>query len=518
MIWRVADRTRALCLALLLAGCVQSATVSPPPLVLEDGRDARSVLMLFENVVAGSSAVDQIQLAWAGDSSAGIVLPPFSVEEDERARVHVWLYSESLAELGLTPGRVEVFGRVEETCRADGNDVALLEPVPRPGSAYFVELEGRSASAWTPTKEEVVSTLETLHLTRRVPNPCVAFDARYGTFPDTCVPGLGCGRRTLFVEPDGTDLALIGRVQSQTPVPGLSPLRTGFLYRIGRDGTVELFHTDTSSPAEAGVAIEHELLVLRANGRFECARPDGGECVLEPPPPIATSSHTYSALALAGSDLLAVRDDGGIWRYDGRDWSETRTPGASACDLVAACEVSGLAACDLICRPSLAVRGTDAFVAFPHLAAAYYLDAGGLSPAELPPDELVPDDPLSVGLTETYAVVGTSRGRLLLEVEPKVWRKVFALGRQEIYAIAELDQGVLFAAEDGALGQYHPQYGACAETVLPFARITHIVPMGRGFLVAGMRRGTSTSDFAWLERSSTPGDPCIGFGLSVTRE
>jgi hypothetical protein len=468
--------------------------------------------MLLERVVEGAPPAGSIELAWAGEVASGIVLPPFSSDGDEHLRIHTWLYAETLEELGLAPGPFQAYEMPDSTCRTDGEDVVLLEPMPAADRALVVELEGRSRSEWSESSAELLQSLEMLHLETRVPNPCAAFATHYGTFPDTCPEDDGCGRRTAFLAPFDAETMIVGRIQSET-AEGMPEVRTGHTYRVRRFDRIEPLET-AANPAESGVVIDRELLVLREGGELECVGQDGRDCSVLVPPPIPTSTHAYSTVARVGSTLFAARDDGRIWRYTDR-WSEVSVPRAARCDARALCSNTEIGGCDLVCRITIAVQGEEVLFVFPYLGAAFRLEGDRLVEARLPVSEVVPDVPLSGALVAgARGAAGTSLGRILLETEEGAWQHVLSVGTQPIFAVAPLDSGLLAGAEDGVLAQYHPEYGACAELPLSFARITDIVPIGDDFLVAGMRRGNSELDVVWLERSPEAGEPCTGAGLT----
>jgi hypothetical protein len=497
-------------LALLSAACVESVKIEPPSLALEDG-EARAALMIVEEVVPGASPIESILFAWAGELSSSSTLPPFSASPDEHLRIHLWLYASTLDELGLPAGPLTLVGSSERTCRAVGTEVALLDPLPRAASAQLVEVEGGEQSGWMELDAAQQATLEALHLERRVSNPCVTFIARYGTFADTCPTDEGCGRRTVFVAPMTETSAYVGRIQSTT-LPGEPEERIGHQYAVMKPDVSDLFHTDTATPAEAGLNVGGELLVLRADGTFSCLRGDGRDCTIDLPAALPTSRHNYSSLARDEDTIYAARDDGAIWRWRDRAWALLRTPEEAPCDFIETCSNTVISGCDLICRPTIRIFDGSVFILLPYLNAAYRLRGDELVRAVLPPFELLPDLPLSGALdSRGRGAIGTTFGRLLLEVEPDLWSHVDSIGQQPVFTVAPIDSGVLFGGEDGVLGQHHPEYGSCAELALPYARITDIVPMGRDFLAFGQRRGDSRRDFVWLERSEQPGDPCRGF-------
>jgi hypothetical protein len=488
---------------LLVPACIETVKISPPPLELAEG-EARSAIMMLED----AGALTSVDTAWVGEVSSGVVLPPFSVEGDARVRIHVWLYRETIEELRLVPGPHPLTKEESAGCTDLGAEVARLEAIPIAARALVVELENREAGGWIDLVAGERAGLEKLRLERRVRNPCIGFRPHYGTFADTCPIDDGCRRRTVFTAPLDPETILMGRTQTELDATGT---RTGHVFDVHRFMQSDLIHRDDSNPGEAAVAIDGELLVLRESGELGCLARDGRECTLDLPPPIPTSTHSYSALARVGSTLYAARDDGRLWRYTDR-WSEISVPRSALCNESDACSNTAIGGCDLICRVTLSVRDDELFVVFPYQDAAYRLAGDQLILAELPPFEAAPDVPLAGALiANDRAALGTTHGRVLLEMDDG-WKHVLSIGTQPIYAVAELEGGLLIGAEDGGLHQFHPELGACADLQLSFARITDIVPVGDDFVVAGMRRG-SELDFAWLERTPEPGDAC-GIGIS----
>ena len=494
-------------LGLLLTACVQSVIVGPPPLELDGGGKAQSMIVLVERDDPGTSLVNRVVLGWAGATSSPELLPPFSTPSGETTRVVVLLYAETLGELGLSPGALLLSNAAEDACHPEGLEVSLLVPLPAPDAAEAIEIHGAGAPAWTVADAEDVATLMSLRTERRLPNPCAGYRPHDGALPDTCPSHDGCTTRTVFaVAVSGR--AIVGRIRERAR-SGLPPEKIGYLYQVDGASAPTLLRTETSTPAEAAVVIDGQVLLLRDDGELDCLRADSAACTLERPPPLPSVDHHFGAIAATDGARYVVRDDGRLWRYQDAAWRELPLARAAPCSPELQCGGVVDSSCELACRPDIVVRDPDALAVLPYLNAVYRLEGDRMVLDSLPPDERAVDDVAqSIALGAARAAVGTSRGRLLIERAPDSWQHLHSLGSQALFAVTALDDGFLFGGEDGLLGQWYPRFEACAPVSAGLGRITHVVPVGRDLLVIGVPEAHTDRDYVWLERAEQPGAPC----------
>jgi hypothetical protein len=464
--------------------------------MLEDGSEARSLIWLLEREDDRRSSV---VLAWAG--TAVTSLPPFSTPPHQIARVHVWLYRQTLSQLGLAEGELDLRSDLDEACRRQGNEVALVEPLPTPSSAWFVELPDQRT--WEASDTDRIETLARLRFERRMSNPCVGFEPRDGGFVQECPAGAACSFRATFaVRTD--EGALVGRTRYR------GAERLGEMFLVDESGSPVLVRTDTSSPAEAAVVVDGDILLLRDHGELTCMRLDATPCRLNVPPPLPPAAHEFAAMAESDGVIFVARDDGKIWRFDGTRWSELPMERSEPCVPEIECGGPVMNGCDLSCRPNVVARGREALLVLPYLNAVQHLERDQLVLDALPPDEQATDDRAqAIAFGRVRAAVGTSRGRLLVETEPDSWRHLHTSGRQTLFAVGPLDEGFLFAGENQVIDQWHPTYEMCAPIGFGFfTRITDVVPIDLDYFVIGSRDGNFDRDFVWLSRTDEPGDPC----------
>jgi hypothetical protein len=460
----------------VLAGCVQSVTIGPPPLELENGKTVNAVITVL--VSDGSSG----PLVFAAPASNATALPPFSRANGEKIRLHAWLYSQTLDELLLAPGLVPVVGG--PTCQAEGSEVSIAEPLPEPEGAYLVDLPGDEGSEWRSGTEEQTALRQGLFVPRRIANPCVGFDVR-------SLPLRGCGETddcySAFMVADDPSFAWVGRI--------LGP--EGLLYAVS-NGEARLVGR-TATAAEAAVAIGDEIVTWNGLGSFACTRGlEGAECERALPAPTEPAIHGYATLehTISGGveSYYALRDDGRLWRWSEQRWFDVPIPGSGPCETGSE-----------TCRVRMASHGSDVFAIVPFIGEAYYLDGFRVTRAILPPADLPDDIPISTLHTDRLGrMIGTSRGRLLQEVAPNEWSHVASLAQKTVHALVELDDGVLFGTQSGLVAQFHPGFGVCAVQGVGFTEVFDIIRVGQDYVLTGER----SSEVVWLERIDRPGDPC----------
>lgn len=342
------------------------------------------------------------------------------------AVVHLLVYGESLAELGLTAGEVGPAPACARRCD-------LLRPV----SSWERPMVG---GEWSP------APIPDAIADRLVPDRSTHCGCAGLTFEDL---DLGTEQPVIFAVPR-TEGALIGT-------------RDGALFHVARDHRVERICGPGLEYFSSGYASPAGLTVWLAGTQFGSvdlsAAVEDQPCPYRPGPTRATRD---TILDLDGSrdgdpfEIFALSSTGGVARFDGAAWTELAVVDR---DLVGGYfgDVQWIA------------PGSAAAVLQGHQVA---LVSGGSARTELVPFVTDTYGLQTAALSERFGLVLGGYHVGLLARREGVWQLIGANRRNNVLGlIVELDDRIFFALGRGVIGQLVGGTQVCPDVASTFARV-----------------------------------------------